>query len=364
MATEMRVESAAIADSVTAGAELTGFAARHIGTDVAAQNAMLAAVGYDTVEALVYAAVPASIHVDAFREAAESVLPAPATEREAIAELRVLANRNTVNRSMIGLGYYDTITPAVIKRNVLENPSWYTAYTPYQPEISQGRLEALINFQTMVSDLTGMTTANASMLDEATAVVEAMMLAKRASKSTSNVFVVDADALPQTKALLRSRAVPLGIDLHEIDFATPDFTDSGVTAFPAAFGLFVQYPGSSGRVWNPAAVIAAAHASGALAVVAADLLALTLITSPGELGADVAVGTSSASGFRWASVARTPATSPCAPDSSARCPADWSGCRRTRSATAPTGSPCKCASSTSVGIRQPRTSAPRRCSSP
>ena len=267
--------------------ELSGFASRHIGTDAAAQATMLAAVGFDTVDALVDAAVPASIHVDAFRDAAETVLPKAATEREALAELRVLASRNTVNRSMIGLGYYDTITPAVIKRNILENPSWYTAYTPYQPEISQGRLEALINFQTMVSELTGLATANASMLDEGTAVVEGMLLAKRASKSTSEVFVVDADALPQTKALLRNRAVPLGITLLEIDFAT-----AGEFDFPAAFGVFVQYPGASGRVWNPASVIADAHAAGALAVVAADLLALTLITSPGELGADVAVGTS------------------------------------------------------------------------
>jgi glycine dehydrogenase len=161
------------------------FAERHIGTDSLAQLEMLSAVGYDTVEQLVDAAVPASIHA---KPLATSTIPAAATEREALRELRELANTNTVRRSMIGLGYYDTITPAVIKRNVLENPSWYTAYTPYQPEISQGRLEALINFQTMVSDLTGMTTANASMLDEGTAVVEGMLLARRASKSKSTVF--------------------------------------------------------------------------------------------------------------------------------------------------------------------------------
>jgi glycine dehydrogenase len=140
-----------------------GFAERHIGTDDAAQATMLEAIGYETVDALVGAAVPASIHVDGFRSASETVLPPAATEREALDELRRLARLNTVNRSMIGLGYYDTITPAVIKRNVLENPSWYTAYTPYQPEISQGRLEALINFQTMITDLTGLDTANASM---------------------------------------------------------------------------------------------------------------------------------------------------------------------------------------------------------
>ena len=186
---------------------------------------------------------------------------------------------------MIGLGYYDTFTPSVISRNVLENPSWYTAYTPYQPEISQGRLEALINFQTMVTDLTGLATANASMLDESTAVVEGMLVARRASKSASNVFVVDADALPQTKALLRARAAAVGIELVELDFA------HGATLPDELFGVFVQYPGASGRVWDPAGVIDAAHVAGGLAVVAADLLALTLLRSPGSLGADVAVGT-------------------------------------------------------------------------
>ena len=166
------------------------FSARHIGTDDAAQQRMLATLGYDSVDALVTAAVPDAIAVGPI---ANSVIPAAASEREALAELRALASKNRVNRSMIGLGYYDTITPAVIKRNVLENPSWYTAYTPDQPEISQGRLEALITFQTMVSDLTGLATANASMLDEATAVVEGMLLARRVSGSNSNVFLVDAD---------------------------------------------------------------------------------------------------------------------------------------------------------------------------
>ncbi len=259
------------------------FVDRHIGTDAAAQQLMLGALGYETVGDLVRAAVPASIQVEAFDAAAHETLPEPATERETLAELRQLANRNTVNRSMIGLGYYDTITPAVIKRNVLENPSWYTAYTPYQPEISQGRLEALINFQTMVTELTGLDTANASMLDEGTAVVEGMMLARRASKSTSNVFLVDADAHPQTKALLANRAAASGLHLLETSF------DSET---PPSFGAFIQYPGSSGRIWDPAHLIAEVTAQGGLTVVAADLLALTLITSPGDLGADVAVGTS------------------------------------------------------------------------
>lgn len=259
------------------------FSERHIGTDAAAQADMLAAVGYDSVDALVEAAVPESIHVS---EILNSSIPAAASEREALAELRELADLNTVSTSMIGLGYYGTITPAVIKRNVLENPSWYTAYTPYQPEISQGRLEALINFQTMVTDLTGLDTANASMLDEGTAVVEGMLLARRASKLATNVFVVDADAFPQTKALLVSRAEAVGIDLVEVDLA-------GGGALPdATFGAFIQYPGASGRVWNPSSVIASVKAQGGLTVVAADLLALALITSPGDLGADIAVGTS------------------------------------------------------------------------
>jgi glycine dehydrogenase len=265
------------------------FSSRHIGTDADAQSTMLERLGYASVDALVEAAVPASIHVDAFRADSESVLPAAASERAALAELSALARRNRVNRAMIGLGYYDTITPAVIKRNVLENPSWYTAYTPYQPEISQGRLEALINFQTMVADLTGLDMANASMLDEGTAVVEGMLLARRASKSRSNRFIVDTDAFPQTTALLVNRAEAVGIELVFLDLAN---TARDAAELTDAFGIFVQYPGSSGKVWNPASVIAAAKEGGAVAVVAADLLALTLITSPGELGADVAVGTS------------------------------------------------------------------------
>jgi len=260
------------------------FADRHVGTDSVAQLAMLEAVGYDTIDALMDAAVPPAIRLD---EAAPSSLPAPASERETLAELRALASRNRVRRSMIGLGYYDTITPGVIQRNVLENPSWYTAYTPYQPEISQGRLEALINFQTMITDLTGLATANASMLDEGTAVVEGMLLARRASGSASNVFLVDADALPQTKALLAHRAEALGIELHETSYdMSPPPADLDV------FGAFIQYPGASGRVWDPRELIAAVSAQGGLSVVAADLLALTLLTSPGELGADIAVGTS------------------------------------------------------------------------
>jgi len=255
------------------------FADRHIGTDSAAQRVMLEAVGYASVDALMDAAVPAGIRLP---EATPTTLPSAASEVEALAELRALAARNRVARPMIGLGYYGTVTPAVIQRNVLENPSWYTAYTPYQPEISQGRLEALINFQTMVTDLTGLATANASMLDEGTAVVEGMLLARRASGAASRVFLVDRDILPRTRALLAHRAEAVGIELIDTDFAGE---------LPEAFGAVIQYPGASGRLWNPADAIARVQAAGGLAVVAADLLALALVASPGELGADVAVGT-------------------------------------------------------------------------
>ena len=262
------------------------FAARHIGTMSGAggvlpgddQQRMLDALGYAGLEDLLADAVPASI-----REKLALALPPAATEHEVAAELRALADRNEVLTSMIGLGYYGTVTPAVIRRNVLESPAWYTAYTPYQPEISQGRLEALINFQTVVEDLTGLPVAGASVLDEGTAVAEAMALAHRAAKK-GDVFVVDADALPQTIDVVRTRATPLGLTVvvQSLDEPLPS---AGV------FGVLVQYPGASGRIRDLAAVVSAAHEQGALVVAAADLLALTLITPPGELGADLAAGT-------------------------------------------------------------------------
>ncbi|MEU8608744.1 glycine dehydrogenase (aminomethyl-transferring), partial [Actinoplanes sp. NPDC048791] len=256
------------------------FADRHIGPDADAQTQMLKAIGYASLEALMDAAIPEVIRWHGSLE-----LPAAASEEEAIAELREIAGRNTVATSMIGLGYYGTFTPAVVRRNVLENPAWYTAYTPYQPEISQGRLEALLNFQTMVTDLTGLTTANASMLDEGTAVAEAMTLARRSSRSKSPVYVVDADTLPQTLAILRTRAEPLGIEIVLADL------DAGGELPAEFFGLHLQYPGASGAVRDHAALVEAAHAVGALVTVAADLLALTLLRAPGEIGADIAAGT-------------------------------------------------------------------------
>lgn len=254
------------------------FSTRHIGPSPDEQQRMLETVGFESVADLVAVAVP-----EAIRTKDQLKLPAAASESEAIAELRALADRNNVLTSMIGLGYHDTITPAVIRRNLLENPGWYTAYTPYQPEISQGRLEALLNFQTVVTDLTGLDVAGASLLDEGTAAAEAMTLARRAGKSKSNVFVVDADALPQTKAVLATRAEPLGIELVESSFDGE---------LPECFGVLVQYPGASGRLRDFRSLAEAAHAGNALVVAAADLLALTLVAAPGELGADIAIGSS------------------------------------------------------------------------
>ncbi|GHJ53905.1 glycine dehydrogenase (decarboxylating) [Nonomuraea sp. TT08I-71] len=255
------------------------FADRHIGPGPDDERRMLETVGHSSIDELMDAAIPEVIRWHGALD-----LPAPASEREAIAELRALAARNTVAVSMIGLGYHGTHTPAVIRRNVLENPAWYTAYTPYQPEISQGRLEALLNFQTMVTDLTGLATANASMLDEGTAAAEAMTLARRASKSKSPVYVVDADTLPQTVAVIASRAEPLGIDVRVLDVERDELPGE-------FFGLHLQYPGASGAVRDHSALVEAAHAVGALVTVAADLLALTLLRPPGEIGADIAAGT-------------------------------------------------------------------------
>jgi glycine dehydrogenase len=259
-----------------------GFVDRHLGPDRDAQAKMLAVVGYGSLDELVSAAVPPSIRDEAGRR---SALPGPASEVEVLAELRERARANTVVTSMIGLGYYGTVTPGVIKRNVLESPAWYTAYTPYQPEISQGRLEALLNFQTVIADLTALPVAGASLLDEPTAAAEAMSLCHRSSKSTSQRFYIDADVLPQTIAVVRTRAVPLGIDVVVADLRTGLPDDD-------CFGVLVQYPGTTGAIGNYRQLADQAHAARALVVAATDLLALTLIEPPGEWGADVAVGSS------------------------------------------------------------------------
>ncbi|WP_420124135.1 aminomethyl-transferring glycine dehydrogenase [Nakamurella sp.] len=269
------------ADAPATGAISATFADRHIGPDADGLRTILELLDQRDLDALAGAAVPATIRDDRALD-----LPAPASEARTLAELRELAGRNRPMVQMIGLGYHETVTPGVIKRNVLENPAWYTAYTPYQPEISQGRLEALLNFQTAVADLTGLDIANASMLDEGTAAAEAMTLIRRTARSKSNRFVVDADTLPQTIAVIRTRAEPIGIEVVVADLTR------GVEDLPVGdfFGLLLSYPGASGAIRDQRALVAAAHQREAKVVVATDLLALTLLTPPGEIGADVAVG--------------------------------------------------------------------------
>jgi glycine dehydrogenase len=256
------------------------FQFRHIGPNLAQQKEMLDFVGAASLTDLMEKALPEAIQYQG-----GSTLPEPISEDEALARLHEIAGKNRITQSFIGLGYYGTRTPGVIKRNVLENPSWYTAYTPYQPEISQGRLEALINFQTVVTDLTGMKTANASMLDESTAVVEAMMIARRSADSQSEIFFADEDLFPQTKQLLEHRAAPMGIVIRYFNPANPQELDQ------ECFGAVVQYPGASGRIIDFDNLFAKVHEFGGLAIATADLMALTLLTPPGEKGADVVCGT-------------------------------------------------------------------------
>ncbi|MBK9950862.1 MAG: aminomethyl-transferring glycine dehydrogenase [Candidatus Competibacteraceae bacterium] len=254
------------------------FISRHIGPSAAEQAKMLATLGFDSMDAFIDKVVPAGI-----RSGTPLALDPARGEARVLAELRRMAAHNKVFRSFLGMGYSDTHTPTVILRNVLENPAWYTAYTPYQPEISQGRLEALLNFQTMIMDLTGMEIANASLLDEATAAAEAMTFCRRLSKAKSKTFFVSAECHPQTIDVVRTRAAPLGLEVvvggHQSDLDALD-----------CFGVLLQYPASSGAIHDYADTIAKAHGKGALAVVAADLLALTLLKPPAEFGADVVIG--------------------------------------------------------------------------
>ena len=254
------------------------FVHRHIGPGDTEIAEMLDSLGFASLHALIDAAVPAAIRSDH-----ELDLGGGCSERDALETLRGMAGRNTVMRSMIGQGYYDCITPPVILRNVMENPGWYTAYTPYQPEISQGRLEALLNFQTMICDLTGMEVANASLLDEATAAAEAMTMCRRVGKSKSDRFFVSERCLPQTIEVLRTRARPLGIEVVVGDHrdGLPD---------PAPFGILLQYPATDGGIEDYRDLVTQAHESGALVSIAADLLAMLVLTPPGEWGADIVVG--------------------------------------------------------------------------
>jgi len=259
------------------------FIARHIGIDADDEARMLPVIGSATRAELIDGIVPAAI-----RRSKPMRLPAPATEADALAELKAIAAKNKVFRNFIGQGYYGTHTPGVILRNILENPAWYTAYTPYQAEISQGRMEALVNFQTMVCDLTGMAIANASMLDEATAAAEAMTLAKRSVKSKSNVFLVSGDCHPQTIEVVKTRAAPLGI---EVKVSTASETLPHLMASGEFFGVLAQYPATTGHVHDLRPLAGHAHQYGAAFCVAADLLALTLLAPPGEWDADIVCGT-------------------------------------------------------------------------
>ena len=319
------------------------FIARHIGPDAADIAAMLERIGAASLDDLADRAVPAAI-----RDRTPLDLPPAADEAAVLAELAGLASRNRVLRSLIGQGYHGTHMPAVIRRNVLENPAWYTAYTPYQPEISQGRLEALLVFQTMVTDLTAMPIANASLLDEATAVAEAVAMARSLARGTEGSILVATDLHPQTRAVLATRAHPLGLVLVDV---APGDVSAIRAARPAA--LVLQYPGTAGALRDLSAEIAAVREGGGLAIVAADLLGLALLKPPGEMGAD-------ASACRWASAARMRRSLPRARCSSARCRGGWWACRSTPPATRPCGWRCKPASSISAARRRPPTSAPRR----
>lgn len=253
------------------------FIERHIGSNESEIAAMLAAIGAPSVDGLIEQTVPAAISL-----AQPLPIAAPTPEHVALAELKEIASKNVIKRSLIGMGYYDTLTPGVILRNVLENPGWYTAYTPYQAEISQGRLEALLNWQQMVCDLTGMELANASLLDEATAAAEAMTMARRMSKSKSNVFFVDAACFPQSIDVVKTRAAYFGYELligQPKEARQADF-----------FGLLLQYPNVTGEIADYSEIISAAKAKGAAVAMATDLMALVLLKSPGEMGADIAFG--------------------------------------------------------------------------
>ncbi|MDQ3260648.1 MAG: aminomethyl-transferring glycine dehydrogenase, partial [Pseudomonadota bacterium] len=255
------------------------FIRRHIGPSAADQADMLAALELDSIEQLADRVVPAEIRLNAPLTIGEA-----RSEPQILQELKLIAARNRVMKSMIGMGYYNCHTPTVIQRNVLENPAWYTAYTPYQPEISQGRLEALLNFQTMVSDLTGMEIANASLLDEATAAAEAMSMCLRLAESGCRAFFVSQDCHPQTIAVVRTRAEAIGVEIIIGDHRQ-------YTCDQQVFGVLLQYPASNGEIHDYRDAVAAAHARGTLVTVATDLLSLALLTPPGEFGADIAVGT-------------------------------------------------------------------------
>ena len=329
------------------------FIARHIGISPADEQHMLSVIGEASRRALIEGIVPRSI---ARSQAMQ--LPSPITEAAALDELRVMAQKNQLLKSCIGQGYYGTHTPGVILRNVLENPAWYTAYTPYQAEISQGRMEALVNFQTMVTDLTGMDIANASMLDEATAAAEAMTLAKRSVKAKGNVFIVSGDCHPQTIEVIQTRAAPLGITVKVIH--SGDEWQSAI-AQDDYFAALNQYPGSSGWLadWQLSADLV--HSKQAAFILAADLLALVLLKTPGEMGADIVIGTTQRFGMPMGAGGPHAAYMACRDAYKRSMPGRLVGVSVDVHGQPLTAWHCKRASSTFAAKKRRRISAPHRC---
>jgi glycine dehydrogenase len=340
-------------DNTLPHTEFDKFVRRHVGPRPQDVHEMLGVLGYESLDALTEAVVPEDIGIDRPLR-----LPPARSERDVATALADLAAKNDVFRSYIGMGYSDCITPPIIQRNILENPGWYTAYTPYQAEIAQGRLEALLNYQTMVSDLTGLAVANASLLDEATAAAEALNMTMAAAKRTdSPVYLVDEDCHPQTIAVLRTRSEARGI---EILVAKPEHFEF----HPGTVGALVQYPGSSGRVTDFRAMCNKAHEAGALVTMATDLLALTILTPPGEMGADVAVGNSQRFGVPLGYGGPHAGFFATSEKHKRRMPGRIIGVSPTARAIQLCGWPSRRGSNTSGGTRPPAISALLKCYSP
>ena len=329
-------------------AQTDDFVSRHIGPRNTQLSKMPSEIGLSSMDALIEKAVPAAIF-----DGSPIDLPESRTEADVLAELLQLAKANKPMKSLIGMGYYDCITPPVVLRNVLENPGWYTAYTPYQPEISQGRLEALLNFQTMVADLTGMEIANASLLDEGTAAAKAMTMCRRVGKLKSDKFFVAADCHPQTIAVLKTRAEPLGIELV---IGNP-FSDLDTAEVYAAL---LQYPATDGSIQDYRQISASLKEAGAMLVVATDLLALTLLTPPGEWGRTSLSAVRSVLVCRWASVGRTRRFSRRRMHINVRCRVVWSAFPSMRAADRRSGSRCRLESNIFAARKRPAASVRRR----
>jgi glycine dehydrogenase len=325
--------------SIPTAAPQAPFAARHIGLNAQDVSTMLTKLDTPSLEALLDEVIPAKI-----LRADPMEIPQALSEAEVLADLAALASQNSARTSLIGMGYYGCHTPPVIQRNVLENPAWYTAYTPYQPEISQGRLEAILNFQTMVTDLTGMDIANGSLLDEATAAAEAMAMAFKAHRGKGNIFRVDPDTHPQTINVLKTRAAPIGVTLEIAAVGTP---------FEAnCFGALISYPGSTGEVRDIKPDIDAIQAAGGMAIIASDLLALCVLESPGSFGADIVLGSAQRFGVPFGYGGHMPPFLPLRQLINAQYPGVLSESVRMRRASKPIALHCRRESSTSA-VKRP-----------